>query len=126
MKYFGVEEAVHKTELTRYYRSDYYGFPINADNESGYVSCFGSRVTSFEGLPESVEKLTTPGGLYIHVTQLEFNGDSPDMPYEVAFGHLKELYLEQHPEYELDMNRKVIARFRQGNCASVFVPVKKI
>jgi predicted transcriptional regulator YdeE len=125
MKYFAVEEAVHKTGLTRFYRSDYYGFPISADNESGYVSAFGSRVTSFEGLPDCVEKLTMPGGLYIHITQLEFNGDSPDMPYEVAFGHLKELYLDRHPDYDLDMTRKVIARFRQGNCASVFVPVRK-
>ncbi len=31
-----------------------------------------------------------------------------------------------HPWYiDLDMSRKVIARYRQANYASVFVPVKK-
>ena len=46
------------------------------------------------------------------------------MPYDIAFNHMDQLYFVHHPEYEFDHGRKVIARFRQGNCASVFVPVK--
>lgn len=124
-KYFGIQDEVMKTGLAQYYRSDFYGFPIAADNEPGYRSCFGSRVVSFDGLPDGVERITLPGGLYVHVTQLEFNGDNPSIPYEVAFKQMDRLYFPSHPEYEFDKGRKVIARFRQANCASVFVPVKK-
>jgi hypothetical protein len=123
MKYFKVEDQVFKLPTARYYRHDYYGFPIHADTPQGYVSCFGTRVLDFDGLPECVEKVTLPGGLYLHVTQLEFNGDNPSMPYDVAFNHLGELYFARHPEYQRDMSRHVIARFRQANCASVFVPL---
>ncbi|MNO07660.1 hypothetical protein D3C81_2299460 [compost metagenome] len=52
------------------------------------------------------------------------NGDNPSIPYEVAFNHLQELFLADHPRYKADWSRKVIARFRQANCASVFVPLK--
>jgi len=102
---------------------DYYGFPI--DVEGGYASCFGSRVFSFEGLPDCVETITLPGGMYVHITQKEFNGDNPSMPYDVAFNHIDKVYFAVHPEYEFDSSRKVIARFRQANCASVFLPVRK-
>ncbi|NJD02325.1 MAG: hypothetical protein FIA99_06960 [Ruminiclostridium sp.] len=54
----------------------------------------------------------------------KFNGDNPSMPYEVAFNHMNKLYFASHPECEFDNSRKVIARFRQANCASVFVPVR--
>lgn len=121
--YFDIAAEVYKTGLTRYYQNgDFFGFPI--DYEGSYISCFGSRVASFDGLPDHVEKITLPGGRYIHVTQKEFNGDNPSMPYDVAFNHMDQLYFASHPDYEFDYSRKVIARFRQSNCASVFVPVK--
>ena len=124
MDYFKIAPDIYKTGLTRYNQNgDFYGFPL--DWESSYKSCFGSRVSSFEGLPDSVEKVTLPGGLYVHVTQREFNGDNPSMPYDVAFNHMDSLYFASFPEYEFDYSRKVIARFRQANCASVFVPVKR-
>ena len=122
-KYFKVQDAVYKTGLARYYKSDYYGFPI--DVEGGYASCFGSRVISFDGLPDCVERITLPGGMYVHVTQAEFNGDNPSMSYHVAFNHMDRLYFRDHPELEFDNTRKVIARFRQANCSSVFVPVRR-
>ncbi len=122
-KYFKIQNKVYKTGLARYYKSDYYGFPI--DVEGGYASCFGSRVISFDGLPDCVEQITLPGGMYVHVTQLEFNGDNPSMPYDVAFNHMDKLYFTAHPYLEFDHSRKVIARFRQANCASVFVPVRQ-
>lgn len=122
-RYFKVQDEVYKTGLARFYKADYYGFPI--DTEGRYASCFGSRVFSFEGLPDSVEKITLPGGLYVHVTQREFNGDTPSMPYDIAFNHMGGLYFAEHPEYEFDSYRKVIARFRQANCASVFVTVRQ-
>jgi len=122
--YFAVATEVYKTGLARYNQNgDFYGFPV--DWECSYKSCFGSRVSAFDGLPESIEKITLPGGMYVHITQKEFNGDNPSMPYDVAFYHMDKLYFESHPEYELDNNRKVIARFRQANCASIFVPVKR-
>lgn len=120
--YFKIQDQVDKTGLNRYYKSDFIGFPFDADG--GYASCFGCRVVSFEGLPDCVEKITLPGGRYVHITQKEFNGDNPSMPYDIAFNHMDQLYFVHHPEYEFDHGRKVIARFRQGNCASVFVPVK--
>ena len=122
-KYFDVTAEVYKTGLSRYNQGDFYGFPV--DWENSYKSCFGSRVSSFDGLPDSVEKITLPGGLYVHVTQREFNGDNPSMPYDIAFNHMDKLYFADHPDFEFDGSRKVIARFRQANCASVFVPVKK-
>jgi RimJ/RimL family protein N-acetyltransferase len=122
--YFDMATEVYKTGLTRYNQNgDFYGFPI--DWEGSYISCFGSRVSSFDGLPDNVERVTLLGGLYVHVTQKEFNGDNPSMPYNVAFNHMNKLYFASHPEYEFDNSRKVIARFRQANCASVFVPVTK-
>lgn len=121
--YFEVAAEVYKTGLARYNQGDFYGFPV--DWENSYKSCFGSRVSSFEGLPDSVEKVTLPGGLYVHITQKEFNGDNPSMPYDVAFNHMDKLYFSSHPDYRFDNSRKVIARFRQANCASVFVPVKR-
>ena len=121
--YFKVATEVYRTGLSRFNQNgDFYGFPI--DYKKSYKSCFGSRVISFEGLPDSVEKITLPGGMYVHVTQKEFNGDNPSMPYEVAFHHMKHLYFTEYPAYEFDKSRKVIARFRQANCASVFVPVR--
>lgn len=64
--YFYVATEVYKTGLTRYNQNgDFYGFPI--DWEDSYKSCFGSRVSSFDGLPDNVEKIILPGGLYVHV-----------------------------------------------------------
>lgn len=37
---------------------------------------------------------------------------------------MEQLYFREHDGYEFDPGRKVIARFRQSNCASVFVPVR--
>ena len=74
-------------------------------------------------LPAGVEHRELPGGLYLHISQIEVNGDNPSILYEVAFGHLRELYLDAHPEYAWDSSRKVVARFRGANCASVFVPL---
>lgn len=122
-KYFGVQDQVFATEAAKYYLHDYYGFPINGSEKGTYSSCFGTRVSSFEGLPDCVEQITLPGGIYVHITQLEVNGDNPSIPYEVAFQHLEELFLADHPGYKTDWSRKVIARFRQANCASVFVPL---
>ncbi len=122
-KYFKIQHEVDATGLAQLYGRDFYGFPL--DVEGGYASCFGSRVVDFDGLPGSVERITLPGGMYLHVTQLEFNGDNPSMPYDIAFNHLNELFFAGHPEYAWDQTRKVIARFRQANCASVFVPVKR-
>ncbi|MEK3795994.1 GyrI-like domain-containing protein [Paenibacillus sp. FSL R7-0204] len=122
-KYFGVQDQVFATGAARYYLHDYYGFPVNSGEEGKVNSCFGTRVSSFDGLPDSVEKVTVPGGIYLHITQLEVNGDNPGIPYDAAFNHLEELYLSAHPEYTRDWSRHVIARFRQANCASVFVPL---
>lgn len=117
---------LYKTGAARYYQNgDFYGFPQDCDCDGGYKSCFGARVSSFDGVPECFERVTLPGGTYIHVTQIEFNGDNPSVPYEVAFDHLDRLYLEAHPQWEFDDTRRVIARFRQANCASVFVPVRE-
>jgi Acetyltransferases, including N-acetylases of ribosomal proteins len=122
--YFDVATEVYKTGLTRYNQNgDFYGFPI--DCEGSYKSCFGSRVSSFDGLPDTVEKVILPGGQYVHIIQKEFNGDNPSMSYDVAFNHMDRLYFPEHTEYEFDTSRKVIARFRQANCASVFVPVRQ-
>ena len=124
-KYFEIEQQVYATDAAKYYGlPDYYGFPVDTDTPPQYISCFGSRVSSFTGLPKKVEKLTLPGGLYLHITQMEINGDNPVIPYDVAFNHLDELYLNSHPDYVPDGSRKVIARFRQANHASIFVPMK--
>lgn len=122
-KYFGVQDQVFATEAAKYYLHDYYGFPIDCPEKGSYSSCFGTRVSTFEGMPDCVEQLTLPGGIYVHISQLEVNGDNPSIPYEVAFQHLKELFLADHPQYKADWSRKVIARFRQANCASVFMPL---
>ncbi|OBZ07627.1 hypothetical protein A8L34_26230 [Bacillus sp. FJAT-27264] len=122
-KYFEVEQQVFAVEAAQYYLHDYYGFPVDTEVEGQVNSCFGTRVSSFEGLPDGVEKITLPGGIYLHISQLEFNGDNPAMPYDAAFNHLDELFLASHPQYERDWSRHVIARFRQANCASVFVPL---
>lgn len=124
-KYFAVQDQVFATEAAKYYLHDYYGFPTNSDQEGKINSCFGTRVSTFDGLPDCVEQITLPGGIYLHITQLEVNGDNPSMPYDVAFNHLDELFLSSHPEYKRDWSRHVIARFRQANCASVFVPLVK-
>lgn len=123
--YFGVQNQVFATEAAKYYLHDYYGFPVNSDQEGNYKVCFGSRVSTFDSLPDCVEKITLPGGIYLHITQLEVNGDNPGIPYDAAFNHLDELFLSSHPEYQRDWSRQVIARFRQANCASVFVPLFK-
>lgn len=122
-KYFGVQDQVFATEAAKYYLHDYYGFPVSNEEEGKYNSCFGTRVSTFDSLPDCVHKITVPGGIYLHITQLEVNGDNPGMPYDVAFNHLDELFLSAHPEYTRDWSRHVIARFRQANCASVFVPL---
>ncbi|RCX22703.1 hypothetical protein DFP94_101284 [Fontibacillus phaseoli] len=122
-KYFEVEHQVFATEAAKYYIHDYYGFPSNSDMEGKVNRCFGTRVSSFDGMPDSVHQILLPGGIYLHITQLEFNGDNPSIPYDVAFNHLEELFLSRHPGYERDWSRHVIARFRQANCASVFVPL---
>lgn len=122
-KYFGVQHQVFATEAAKYYLHDYYGFPTNSDQEGKINSCFGTKVSTFESLPDCVEKVTLPGGIYLHITQLEVNGDNPSMPYDIAFNHLDALFLSSHPEYKRDWSRHVIARFRQANCASVFVPL---
>ena len=74
-------------------------------------------------MPDCVEKIVVPGGIYLHITQLEVNGDNPSMTYDVAFNHIDTLFLSSHPQYERDWSRHVVARFRQANCASVFVPL---
>lgn len=125
-KYFGVQNQVFATEAAKYYLHDYYGFPIDYPEKGSYSSCFGTRVSTFEGLPDCVEKVTLPGGIYVHISQLEVNGDNPSNPYEVAFQHLQELFLAEHPQYKADRSRKAIARFRQANCASVFMPLKLV
>ena len=124
-KYFGVQDQVFATEAAKYYLHDYYGFPTNSDQEGKINSCFGTRVSTFDGLPECVEKMTLPGGIYLHITQLEVNGDNPSMSYDVAFNHLDDLFLSSHPQYKRDWSRHVISRYRQANCASVFVPLLK-
>jgi hypothetical protein len=123
-KYFGVQNQVFATEAAKYYLHDYYGFPMDYPEKGSYSSCFGTRVSTFEGLPDCVEQVTLPGGIYVHISQLEVNGDNPSNPYEVAFQHLQELFLAEHPQYKADWSRKAIARFRQANCASVFMPLK--
>lgn len=123
-KYFDVQDKVVSLESAKMYNDDYYGFPMPTGDDGKISSCFGSRVSSFEGLPDCVEGITIPGGIYLHISQLEVNGDNPSMPYGVAFGNMDELYLNKYPEYEKDNTREVIARFRQANCASVFVPLK--
>jgi predicted transcriptional regulator YdeE len=123
MKYFEIQDQVISTEAAEYYLHDCYGFPVNTDQEGKFNSCFGTRVKSFEGLPDTIEKVELPGGIYLHITQLEINGDNPSMLYDAAFNHLDSLYLSSHPQYERDWSRHVIARFRQENCASVFVPL---
>ncbi|MFD1909754.1 hypothetical protein ACFTAO_02600 [Paenibacillus rhizoplanae] len=35
---------------------------MNSGEEGKVHSCFGTRVSSFDGLPDSVEKVTVPGG----------------------------------------------------------------
>lgn len=125
-KYFGVQNQVFATEAAKYYLHDYYGFPMDYPEKGSYSSCFGTRVSTFEGLPDCVEKVTLPGGIYVHISQLEVNGDNPSNPYEVAFQHLQELFLAEHPQYKADWSRKAIARFRQANCASVFMPLKLV
>jgi predicted transcriptional regulator YdeE len=122
-KYFGVQNQVFATEAAKYYLHDYYGFPTNSNQKGKINSCFGTRVSSFEGIPDCVEKITLPGGIYVHVTQLEVNGDNPSIPYDVAFNHIDTLFLSSHPQYKRDWSRHVIARFRQANFASVFVPL---
>lgn len=123
-KYFAVQDQVFATEVAKYYLHDYYGFPTNSDQEGKFNSCFGTRVSTFDGLSDCIEKITVPGGIYLHITQLEVNGDNPTMPYDVGFNHLDALFLSSHPEYKRDWSRHVIARFRQANCASVFVPLE--
>jgi pyruvate/2-oxoacid:ferredoxin oxidoreductase alpha subunit len=49
--------------------------------------------------------------------------EQASMPYDIAFNHLDELFLSKNPKYERDWSRHVVARFRQANCASVFVPL---
>lgn len=120
-KYFGVQDKVFSLDCAKMYNDDYYGFPADIDGVT--YSCFGSRVSSFNGLPDCVEKLTIKGGIYLHITQLEFNGDNPSMCYDVAFNHIDKLFLKDNPQYERDYSKHVIARFRQANCASVFVPL---
>ena len=122
-KYFSVQDQVFATEAAKYYLHDYYGFPANSAQKGKINSCFGTRVSTFDGLPDCVEKITVPGGIYLHITQLEVNGDNPSMPYDVAFNYIDSLFLSSHPQYKRDWSRHVVARFRQANFASVFVPL---
>lgn len=124
-KYFGVQDQVFATEAAKYYLHDYYGFAVDSGQAGKFSSCFGTRVSTFDSLPGCVEKITLPGGIYLHITQLEVNGDNPGIPYDAAFNHLDELFLSSHHQYQRDWSRQVIARFRQANCASVFVPLFK-
>ena len=121
-KYFGVQDQVFPLECAKMYNDDYYGFPFEISGVT--YSCFGSRVSSYDGLPDCVSKLTIKSGLYLHISQLELNGDNPSMPYDVAFNHLDKIFFTFNPQYERDNSKHVIARFRQANCASVFVPIK--
>lgn len=122
-KYFGVQDQVFAMEAAKYYLHDYYGFPADFAGEK-YSSCFGTRVSSFDGLPDCVEGRTVAGGIYLHISQLEVNGDNPGIPYHAAFNLLDQLFLSSHPQYKRDWSKPIIARFRQANCASVFVPLK--
>ncbi len=122
--YFAVQDQVLHLPAASNYQHEYLGFPYRKDNVT--YGCFGSRVDSFAGLPECVEKLTVPGGLYVHVKQLEFNGDNPSILYNVCFHHLDELFLKHRPEYRLDKEGFVIARFRFGTSASLFAPLVKV
>ncbi|WNS41480.1 GyrI-like domain-containing protein [Paenibacillus sp. MMS20-IR301] len=122
-KYFGVQDQVFATEAAKYYLHDYYGFALDSGEEGKYNSCFGTRVSSFDSIPGCVEKITLPGGIYLHITQLEVNGDNPGIPYDITFNYLDELFFSANPGYTRDWSRQVIARFRQANCASVFVPL---
>jgi hypothetical protein len=123
-KYFGVQDKIFPLQIAKNYNDDYYGFPINRVEEQ-LVSAFGSRVSSFDGLPDCVEGHIIPGGLYLHIWQHEPNGDNPSMCYDAGFNHINELFFDTHTEYARDNTRHVIARFRQANHASVFVPLTK-
>lgn len=123
-KYFRLQEQVWALDCAKLYNDDYYGFPVD-QVDGKLVSGFGSRVSSFDGLPDEIEGHTVPGGLYLHIWQHEPNGDNPGMCYNAAFEHLDRLYFTEHPEYERDNSRHVVARFRQANHASVFVPLKR-
>jgi len=120
-KYFNIQDQIFPLDSAKMYNDDYYGFPYEK-NDITYA-CFGSRVSSFDGLPDIVEKITIKGGIYLHISQLEFNGDNPSIPYDIAFNHIDKLFLKDNPDYDRDFTKHVIARFRQANCASVFVPL---
>ncbi|QUI21886.1 GyrI-like domain-containing protein [Vallitalea pronyensis] len=122
-KYFSIQNQVSKLECSYMYNDDYYGFPTNTPIKGKYNSYFGSRVSSFDGLPDTVEKMIISGGIYLHISQLEFNGDNPIMLYNIAFNHLVELFLNKNPDYEQDQSKHIFARFRQANAASIFVPL---
>ncbi|GEM_PF-1590335 len=123
-KYFSVQDQVFKLDCSKMYNDDYYGFGAESPIKGKYNSYFGSRVSSFDGLPDTVEKITISGGIYLHISQLEFNGDNPAIPYNIAFNHIKELFLDKNPHYEQDKSKYIFARFRQANAASIFVPLR--
>lgn len=121
MDFFQAEARLRALPGYPLYPNTYFGLPVNEHGATD--SCFGVQVHSFQGIPDTFRRVIIPPGPYLHIAQLEFNGDNPSMPYDAAFNHLEELFLKDHPQYRRDDSRHVVARFRLGNCASVYVPL---
>ncbi|WDV46456.1 GNAT family N-acetyltransferase [Clostridiaceae bacterium M8S5] len=122
-KFFDIQERIFSLDCAKMYNDDYYGFGIETDVKGKYNSYFGSRVSNFNYLPDNIEKMTIPSGVYLHISQLEFNGDNPCILYDIAYNHLDELFFKSNYKYKRDYNKAIIARFRQANTASVFIPL---
>lgn len=123
-KHFDIQDQIFSLECAKMYNDDYYGFPTNTEIKGKYNSYFGSQVSSFEGLPDCVEKMIISGGIYLHVSQLEVNGDNPSMLYDIAINHIEELFFNDNPKYKRDWSKHMFSRFRQANTSSIFIPLK--
>ncbi|HEX3044597.1 MAG TPA: GyrI-like domain-containing protein [Bacillota bacterium] len=121
--YFNIQDQVKNLPCAENYTHEYLGFPW-PENGVTY-SCFGSQVDEFADFGPGIDTISIDPGLYVHIKQLEFNGDDPGALYQVCFNHLNRLFFEKHPDYIWDPERVVIARFRLGTSASLFAPIKR-
>jgi predicted transcriptional regulator YdeE len=121
--YFNIQAQVKNLPCAENYNHEYLGFPW-PENGITY-KCFGSQVDEFADFGQEIDTITIPPGLYVHIKQIEFNGDNPGVLYQVCFNHLQRLFFDKNPNYAWDSERVVIARFRLGTSASLFAPIKR-
>jgi hypothetical protein len=116
--FFAIQSRVRGLPCAELFQQDYLGIPYYEAGQS--YSCFGARVSSFEGIPEGIDTITKPGGLFLHLMDHGLNGDNPTRLTDARGAVLARV----SDAYEHDPSRDDLYRFRLGMAASLFVAVK--